>query len=91
VIHRNQKLVVPLYHLDTPLDQGVAGFTSLATMEKKAAEATVDDEIGRCVGSIQRARGVTAVLDKRFPGLSDRLDRVLEELVLIRREVLKAA
>lgn len=65
--------------------QGYIAITS-AALQQEEAEAILKRELQHCEHAIDRARGIVAVLSRRFPGLSDELERMLMAITNIRRE-----
>lgn len=88
-VHR---VVSPVYARDPRLPHDEKGLVAVthASLNSENALAIVLNEFGQCAGHIHRAVAIAALLDRRFPGLSERLDKLLRDLINI-REGLKAA
>lgn len=93
VVHESKQIKVPMYVRDQtkePTEQGYIALTS-AQMDRKNAEATMLAELARCQSAIERARGVVGVLDEKHPGLSAKLEKMLNDIVRLRGEFGEAA
>jgi hypothetical protein len=77
VVHRNRRIVSPMYVSDT---RAQPGHVLIGDLTKDNAVATVQAEIARCDGSLTRARGVATQLDQKYPGLLKYLDTALRAL-----------
>jgi hypothetical protein len=89
VIHRSEHISVPVYARDPSVparEQGYIALTS-AEIKKDHALSIVLAELERCKNSIERARGITDELDKRFPGLTARFEDMLDRIVTMHREL----
>jgi hypothetical protein len=93
VVHKSMKIVSPVYVRDPSADQNKQGHVAITgpRLNRQAAQAIMLNELARCESAIERARSVTGVLDKSFPGLSDQLQAMLEEIVGLRTRLAEAA
>lgn len=86
VTERVNTISVPFFVRDPEIPADKQGYVSLTSTEidRRAAAAIVSAELKRCTSSVERARGVTDVLDEKFPGLSDELDLALAQLLKVK-------
>jgi len=89
----SKKARVPVYVKDVRLPSQEQGYTPLTTenLDRDAATKTLLAEFTRCESAIERARGVAHVLDSKCPGLSEKLESMLMELITLRGALDRAA
>lgn len=82
-----------VYVRDQELPKKEAGYVAITNedIEYEHAERIVLAELGRCEAAVERARGICAVLDRHHPGLSDRLELMLQEIVGLRQQLSEPA
>lgn len=87
VVHKNEKMIVPYYVRDPAAPPKRQGYVSLgsSSLKREDARTIMLAEFDRCEASIKRARGVTGVLDKRFPGLDEQLEKLLARILEMRQ------
>jgi hypothetical protein len=91
VVHRNVKISSVGYVHDPAIGHNVPGMRKLTDFNQQSAELCIQQEIASCEGSIRRARAIAGVLDTKFPGLSDKLERALALLIAARTELHRQA
>lgn len=87
VIHRNEKITVPMYVRDPTAESRQQGHVSIEAVQADDARAVVIAEMDRCAACIHRARGVASYLDQRFPGLADEFEDLLQRIAYFRQTV----
>lgn len=82
VISRGRPYDVVLYAHD-PREKNKQGYIPLTgpDMNRKLALQVLDAEFGRCVSAIERARGIATVLEDRCPGIVERLEELLQQII----------
>jgi hypothetical protein len=86
VVYRDHVIRVPVHVRDPsvePNEQGLRAITAEG-LEREEAHAIMMRELGRCESAIERARGISAVLNQRFPGIIDELEQLLSDIVTLR-------
>lgn|SRR5262245_13141148 len=86
VVQRDHIIKVPVFVRDPsagPKQQGYVAITHEG-LEREEAHSIMLRELSRCESSIERARGVVAVLNQRFPGLSAELENLLSSVLGLR-------
>lgn len=92
VTHKARRIKAVFYVADPRSPPNEGGHIALEQEDIVRADAIkiVETEIGRCESSIERARDIADVLDKRFPGMSAKLQEMLEQIIAL-RVILKTA
>lgn len=88
-VHKAIKVITPYYVRDPSAKPSEAGYVALTgpDLDLASSQQIVLAELDKCEFAINRARGIAHVLDARFPRTSDRLQEMLEALVILRRSV----
>jgi hypothetical protein len=86
----NVPIRTPVYVRDTAAAPNEQSYVTLSSIAKQDAEATMLNELQRCESAIMRARGVVSVLNRKHPGIDEKLQAMLEQIVYV-REQLQAA
>lgn len=93
VVNATKTIVAPAYARDPRLPKNEKGLVLITheSLAREDASAILIHAFSQCAGHIERARDQAAVLDKKFPGLSVWLDRMLDDLLEKREELKRAA
>lgn len=92
VIH-NVKVVTPYYVRDPRKQPNEGGSIAVNSdlLDQQDAEKIMLAELDRCESAINRARAVTAGLDGKFTGISQKFEAMLAHIVSMRAMVDEAA
>ena len=92
VVDRTQTIVTPFYVRDPQKRGDEPGMIAInsAMINRREATAIMMAELARCEQSIKRARAVVHTLDKSHRGLSAHFEKMLQDIVEVRR-ILDAA
>jgi hypothetical protein len=87
VVNRNVKFTSVAYVRDPQLPAHVEGYVNLQDVERRDAEKIMLTELSACEANVVRARAIVGVLDAKFPGLSDKLENLLELLLAAKSQL----
>lgn len=89
VVRRKEKVTSVYYVRDPRRGPKEQGYVALSAPDLRRNDAVdiMHAEFDRCTAAIERARGVSSVLDSRFPGLRDDLEGLLSEIVRVRKRL----
>lgn len=88
-VNKNWRIVAP-YYVRSPNAKPNESFyipITSETINRETAERIVMDELSRCENAIWRARAVSGTLDARFPGLTEKFEAMLEEIVSMKQRL----
>jgi hypothetical protein len=82
VVDRSMKIRVPYYVSDPSAPTNQGGYIGLADKHTRAdATVIVTNELDRVIGAVSRARDVAFALDQQHRGMSEMLQKMLQEAV----------
>ena len=89
VVEKPVRISSVLYVRDPRAQADQQGYVALTSRDiaRNDAEEILLAEFARIIGNINRARGVALLLDQRFPGIVDELERLLEQVTTTRERI----
>jgi hypothetical protein len=93
IVDNTITISAPLYVRDPNAKPNAQGYRAMTSIQRSQQDAlaVVLAEIDRCRWAIERGRNIASVLDQKFPGLVERFETLLREIVETRHLLEKAA
>lgn len=88
VTTRSEKIVAPRFVRNPTAPRREQGYISTTdSINQEQANAVVLAEFDRCEAAIRRARAVASSLESQHPGIVNKLESMLQELVVLRQRL----